>query len=336
VPISDTRPGLNTLRMVGLMRRAIERCGLDLTGLTVLTEAASGSYIVTPVLSALAGARTYALSATTAYASAAELEKMTLELAEAAGVAGRITLIPGKDPAITGVADIVTNSGQVRPIDAAMIADMRPSCVIPLMYESWEFRQADVDLPACRARGIRVAGTNERHPAVDVFSFLGQMAVKLLHDAGVSVYGSNITLLCDNHFRPYIADGLRASGADLAEASILTGDSLSADCDAVLLARTPGPGQEFSAAEARLMASGAPGAILAQYWGDADREALATAGVPVWPERAPGRGHMGVLPSAIGPEPVIRLQAGGLKVGQVLARGLGQASAADQAFIQEL
>jgi hypothetical protein len=30
---------------------------------------------------------------------------------------------------------------------------------------------------------------------------------------------------------------------------------------------------------------------------------------------------MGILPSAIGPEAVIRLQAGGLKVGELLRRG---------------
>ena len=47
-------------------------------------------------------------------------------------------------------------------------------------------------------------------------------------------------------------------------------------------------------------------------------------------------GHMGVLPSAVGPEAIVRLQTGGLKVGEVLASGLDNASAADLAFIQLL
>ena len=80
----------------------------------------------------------------------------------------------------------------------------------------------------------------------------------------------------------------------------------------------------------------APGAVLVQYWGDVDRAALAAAGVRVWPAEAPGAGHMGVLPSAVGPEPIIRLQAGGLKVGQVLAGGLERASQEDLAFVQVL
>jgi hypothetical protein len=45
---------------------------------------------------------------------------------------------------------------------------------------------------------------------------------------------------------------------------------------------------------------------------------------------------MGVLPSSVGPEPIVRLQTGGLKVGQVLARGLDAASPEDLAFVQVL
>jgi len=58
-----------------------------------------------------------------------------------------------------------------------------------------------------------------------------------------------------------------------------------------------------------------------QFWGDIDRVALDDLNVPLWPEKAPGAGHMGILPSGIGPESVIRLQAGGLKVGELLLSG---------------
>ena len=54
--------------------------------------------------------------------------------------------------------------------------------------------------------------------------------------------------------------------------------------------------------------------------GDIDGDA-AELNVPVHPDKAPGIGHMGILPSGIGPEAVVRLQAGGLKVGELLSRG---------------
>jgi hypothetical protein len=223
---------------------------------------------------------------------------------------------------------------------------MKPSAVIPLMYESWEFRASDVDLQACRARGIVVAGTNERHRDVGMFSYLGTMAVKQLHDAGIAVYGSRVVLLCDNPFGPFIESSLRNVGAEVIESSRLTADLLTAPCDAVLLALHPapdaaagGPGQSgtvLGAAEIKLLVGLAPGTVLVQYWGDVDRAALAAASVPVWPPEPPRAGHMGVLPSAVGPEPIVRLQTGSLKVGELLARGLDKASPSDLELVQPI
>ena len=65
------QPGLDSRRLVRLMEAAVERCQLDLSPFTVLTEAASGAYVVTPVLAAMAGADVSALAATTSYAATA-------------------------------------------------------------------------------------------------------------------------------------------------------------------------------------------------------------------------------------------------------------------------
>jgi hypothetical protein len=318
------------------MRAAIERCSLDLAGLTVLTEAASGPYVVTPVIAAMAGADVLALAEANPYSTAEEIRQVTIELAKLSGVMNRIELISSKEPRYVGAADIITNSGQVRPIDMAMVSQMKPSAVVPLMYESWEYRRSDVDLDACRARDILVAGTNEQHPDVDVFSFLGPMAMKQIQDAGIAVLGGRIILLCDNPFASFIMKYLSSGGAEVVHAHQLTSDILHPHCDVVLLAMQPDSNPSLTAADARLIGEETPGAVLVQYWGDADRAALTAAGVPVWPPRAPSAGHMGILPSALGPEPVIRLQSGGLKVGQLLARNTGAASQEDLALVQEL
>ena len=103
----------------------------------------------------------------------------------------------------------MTNSGHVRPIDTSLIGGMKRGAVIALMYESWEFRPDDLDLDACLRAAVLVGGTNERHPQIDVFSYLGPMAVRLLHDAGVSAYRASVLLLCDNPFRSFLEHGLR-------------------------------------------------------------------------------------------------------------------------------
>ncbi|MCH7562414.1 MAG: hypothetical protein IH968_01210 [Gemmatimonadetes bacterium] len=314
-----TLPGLDPRRLVRLMEESITACELDLSGLVVLTEAATGPYMVTPILAAMAGAtRVHALTRTTRYGSAEEVEAQTLAVASLAGVAQRIDVTTHKTEEIVASADIVTNSGHVRPIDASMIGWMKTAAVIPLMYEAWELRPGDLDLAACHERGILVAGTNERHPAVDVFGYLGVMAIKLLLDAGVAVYDSMILLLCDNPFAPFIVRGLEGAGARVTLQSALSEDDRG-NFDAVVVAIQPGA-EAVLGAQALPVLSRWPGVVVAQFWGDIDRGALEGAGIPFWPSTPPDPGHMGVLPSQVGPEPIVRLQAGGLKVGQLLTR----------------
>ena len=97
------------------LKKRVEELNLRLDGLTVLTEAASGPYVVTPVLAALAGARVYAYSRSTRYGTVEEVFAATRQLAAEAGV--QVNLIEEITPDIIAVADIVTNSGHLRPLD---------------------------------------------------------------------------------------------------------------------------------------------------------------------------------------------------------------------------
>ena len=336
--LADRRPGLDPRRLLDLMRTAIAACRLDLTGRVVLTEAATGAYAVTPALAALAGAeRVIALTQSSRHGPAARGEAETMELAAAAGVAGRVEVVAERRPELVAAADVITNSGHVRPIDAEMASWMRPTAVVPLMFEAWELLpdRGDLDLPALRRRGVRVAGTNERHPAVAVFSYLDVMACKLLLDAGVAVRGSKLLLLCDNPFGPYLHHGLAAAGAGV-EACTLPVEATSDRFDAVVVALRPRSGPVLGPDEVTHVAERWPGAVVAQFWGDLDRAMLATAGVPFWPLDPPGQGRMGVLPSAVGPEPIVRLQAGGLKVAEVLLRPERQRTGTDEEFVDAI
>jgi hypothetical protein len=319
--MNDIRPGLNPQRLVTLMQQAIQSCELNLNKLTVLTEAATGAYAVTPVIAAIAGAeKVFALTRSSQYGSVEEVKAQTETLAEIAGVSEKIGIITNRCPGVVSQADIITNSGHIRPIDAEMISWMKPTAVIPLMYEAWELRPDDVDLMACRLRGIPVVGVNERHPNVDVFSFLGIMAVKLLLDAGVAVYKSQILLLCDNPFRSFIEAGLANVGATVDTCDSLTAAQQDRRYDAILVALQPQTWPVLSAMDATMIAKYWPGALVAQYWGDIERSNFLTHQIPIWPEVAPKPAHMGILPSSVGPEPIIHLQTGGLKAAEVIWR----------------
>ncbi|BAY66044.1 hypothetical protein NIES22_61570 [Calothrix brevissima NIES-22] len=335
--MSDRRPGLNPHRLVSLVRQAVERCDLQLQNAIVLTEAATGAYAVTPVVAAIAKAeKVFAIARTTRYGTVEQVQALTKQLADIAGVGDRIEFITEKTPDIVGQADIITNSGHVRPINAEMIGWMKPNAVIGLMYEAWEFRSEDVDLAACRLKGIQVAGVNERHPAVDVFSFLGIMAVKQLLDAGISVYTSNILLLCDNPFQRFIERGLVQAGATVDTVDSLLAASTNKNYDAILVALQPKLEPILGANDAAMITKYWPGTLVAQYWGDIERSAFAAQNIPLCPEVEPKPGHMGILPSAVGPEPIVRLQTGGLKAAEVIWRQSCQPQESGWEFVQLL
>ncbi|MEH2163395.1 MAG: hypothetical protein V7K38_20755 [Nostoc sp.] len=335
--MSDSRPGLNPQRLIRLIQQAVERCDLQLDNLTVLTEAATGAYAVTPIVAAIAGAKkVFALTRTTRYGTIEAVKAQILELAELAGVSERLEFITEKTEDIVAQADIITNSGHIRPIDPKMIGWMKPTAVIGLMYEVWEFRPEDVDIIACQHRGIKVVGVNERHPSVDVFSFLGIMAVKLLLDEGIAVYTSNILLLCDNPFSSFIERGLVNAGANVDTIDNIAAAPTDKTYDAILVAMQPRPDPVLTGRDASIIAKYWPGTLVAQYWGDIDRATFASYQILVCPEVEPKPGHMAILPSAVGPEPIIRLQTGGLKAAEVIYRQSLQDSNSAMAFVQLL
>ncbi len=312
----DERPGLSTGRLSRLISEAVERCALDLSGARVLTEAATGAYVVTPVIAAVSGAQVVALTGDSRYGTAEQVKAATLTLAGQLGVTDRILITTQREAEHFATADVITNSGHVRPIVGNLAAAIRSDAVLSLMFEAWEalVGRLDIDVDVLRDRGVQIAGTNERHPHVDVFSYLGPMAVAALADAGVSAYRGRIALLCDNAFRDYIVDGLKAAGAEVDVAASL--DGLSGDSpDALLVALQPTGASVLSASDLHRIGTSWPDCVLLQFWGDVDR---AQCPVACWPLVAPPAGHMGVLPSRLGPEPIVRLQAGGLKVAQVL------------------
>jgi hypothetical protein len=310
--------------LIKRLREIVDHVGLDLSGGTVLTEAATGAYVVTPVIAALAGARVTAFTRASRFGMVEEVRRQTTRLADALDLTDRIDVVDHLRHEVIASADIVTNSGHLRPLTAEVVNRMTPGAVIPLMYESWEFRAQDLDIEACRRRGIAVGGTNERHPKLQIFDYLGMLAIHGLLNSGVAVADSHVLLICDNPFESFIEHQLLRAGARVAlvdgSASRIETALAEQVYDAIVLATTPAqrpwlgkPGQ------AQVSAARVPaGSVLVQVFGDIDREAFDD--VRFYPPAAPAPGHMGVMLHDIGVEPIVRLQAGGLKAGECLLR----------------
>ena len=74
-----------------------------------------------------------------------------------------IQLIDTLSPKIISEADIITNSGHLRPLDQDKLQYLKKGAVASLMYEDWEIRDIDIDINYCNRQNIVVGAINERH-----------------------------------------------------------------------------------------------------------------------------------------------------------------------------
>lgn len=299
--------------MAGSIRAAVTRLQLDLKGTTVITECATGIYACTPIIALLAGAeRVIAFGRDNKYGSFAEARDEVLKLADILSLnqeALKIINDPTKLEKSFEDANIVTNSGHLRPLDLDKVSKMKSGCVIPLMYESWEFRPKDVSLEACEEYNITVAGTDERHPDIGVFEYLGPIVAQALLGAGLEIVGNNIILISDNDFGPYVNKTLLGMGAKVLDQTNFSDWTI----DAIVFAHTPSIAGGNLDLKSLNLPSQPP--VCCQLWGDVDRSYFETQWLP---KQEPESGHMGLILSSLGVEPIVRLQSGGLKVGQIL------------------
>lgn len=330
--------------LIHKLRKQVAALNLNLKDKVVLTEAATGAYVVTPILAALAGAKVYAFTKSSSYGSAYDVIQKTKRVyQDSDDSALDITFIDELTPELISEADIITNLGHLRPLNKEKLQHAKDDLVIALMYEAWEWRDADMDINYIKKRGFKVGATNERHPDVDVFNFLGDMAIKQIFDAGLCLYKNKFILACNNDFGPYIAkvlskmcDGLcvidhyeNKHKYDLQNIDWVGGfpqlniPDAYKNAEAVLFTAYPFVdtwiGKNGEPINIKTIKDSLSKPFLLRYAGGIDTEAFKEAGVSYFPKYVPS-GHMGILPSSIGYDPIIRLQAGGLKVAEAMLK----------------
>ncbi len=314
-------------RAIHLIENAISKFDLNLQNLVVLTEAASGNYIYTPMIAALAGAKkVHTVTRDSRYASTKQVIKSTSLLADYLGFGDRLEIHTRLTPRIIGEADIVTNLGFVRPLNSKFISHMKRTAVIPLMFETWELREKGFDLKECRREEICVLGTNEEDERLKTFGYLGHLVAKKLFESGIEVFQSNIVVVGSGKFALNITDTLEAMGAHVI--NISGGETPSADgklrgCDAIIAASHLSPelvvgnGGYISPVKLKELC---PDVVLVQLNGRIDRKELDKYKIHYLPHDEPVEGHMSWSLSELGPRPVIDLNTAGLKVGELMAR----------------
>lgn len=322
---------MNVDRCRRLISHAINTFGLDLSGLVVLTEAATGYYALTPLIAAIAGAKgVRALTRDSRFGRAEDAQDATMSLASEWGIEKSIEVLFSREDERIRQADIVTNLGFVRPLDSAFLHRLKPNVAIPLMWETWEYRKEDLDLAECRRLGIPVLGTNESHPALETFHYLGYLAMKLVFELQVEMFRSRIVVIGSGLFGKHTVNILGKAGARVTQLRVTNGESLQSpaaikalsNCDVIVVveheSREQLIGRQGQITAERLGELN-PSLSIAHIAGAVDREEVVAAGLLCRPERFAPPGYMSMTTDYVGPKPLIDLHAAGLKVGQHLA-----------------
>lgn len=308
------------MREFRLIKEAIKNFDLDLTGLVVLTEAASGNYVWTPIIAALSGAKVYAFSKDSRYGRFDQVKKMTNDLANKLNILNNLLVIDHLTPKIIGSADIITNTGFLRPLNREKLQYCKEKVVIPLMYESWEFRDTDIEIDYCKQKGIPVYGTNESDERVKTIEYLGMVAKKALLINNIEVFSSRVAILGVGKFANAIYDSLNKE-TEFCEIWSSKRDIKKIDkLDALIIAdhetETSYLGQDSLITIDDLHEQN-PDITIIHVSGKIDKNIILKNNLKLFPHNIAPYKWMSLTTDFVGPKPLIDLHTAGLKVVEV-------------------
>ena len=328
-------------RISYLIDKSIKTMDLDLTGLTVLTEAASGNFISTCLIASKAKAKkVYAVTRDSRYGSADEV----ISFCKDSALKLRLKNIEfSEKPAINfaSKSDIVTNLGFVRPIDQDLIAKLPKHSVIPLMWEPWELRSSDIDINFCKYREIPVIGTRETDERLNTFKYVGLLAAKLIFEKDIEIYQSNISIIGSNPFGSSIKECLKNIGANVSHFMFNNEGKQSEDdflenaynSDAIVIAehhdKTEIIGKESLLDPVILKRNNIQ---IIHICGNVDIPMVKKSDIKVWPKDIAAFGHMSVTTEYVGVKPLVDLHTAGLKVGEVSCRSRLRGSSIEESI----
>ena len=319
----------NSSRAIRQVKASIAKLQLDLSDQVVLTELGSNNYLLLPLIALLANAdEVIAWTRDCKYFKAEKVVKDFEDMLVQLDYKGKIQIRVNERP-IEDIrrADIVTNSGMLRPLNADFLKSLKNNAVIPLMFEAWELRQQDIDIAYCKNNGIKVAGTWENHPHIGVFHAVGHLAIKLALEAGYEVYQNSIYVWSDDHFGEETKAAFETFGAK----QVFMGNdvqeliSLASQLDFVYLCdyeeKRPffGPGGILDLNE---VTNQNPSIGFIHLIGNVDVDYAAKLNVLVYPFKNGKAEIMSETLAYLGSNVVVNLQAAGLKVAQCMLHNL--------------
>lgn len=200
-----------------IILNTIDYLKLDLSELTILTEVGSGLFNYTPIIAQFANAKkVYAYAKNNNYGTANDAINVCLEKINYYNLDNKLIEFTSNTLPSNFIKDsqIITNSGNLRPLDSTKLKYASKNVVIPLMYEAWELRESDIDVNYCLENKIPVAGTWENYPGLEIFNYCKNLITKIVYEAGFEIKGNKIIVWSSDHFGKLAVEGFSQLGAN--------------------------------------------------------------------------------------------------------------------------
>ena len=317
-------------RMLNFIKSRIRYYKLDLTDKIVYTEFGTGSYIFTPLIAFLAGAKKiYAINKDSSYGRYDDNKKEFIYLLKILYIkTDKIILVKEKKKEHLSEVDILTNSGFVRPIDRFTINNLKSTTVIPLMWETWEFREQDIDLEYAREKEILILGTNESNLGLNIFNYRGFLVSKLMFDCNLAVHDDKILLIGSGRLGEGIADFFKRNNIDYKWINLDNNMELNTiasylkEVDAIIFAEhcynklLIGENGLLNLENIKILN------LLVQLihiCGNIDMDFINKLNLSIYPSNPKSFGYMSVTGDYLSPKTTIELVTAGFKVGEVMS-----------------
>ena len=316
------------------IKSIVDKLKLDLTGLTVLTELASGPYLLNILLIILAGGKAICIGKDSEYGTFKEISNQLEKICNESQMKN-ILFFKEKCPKnLLNEVDIVTNSGLLRPIDSTIINELKKTSVISLMWETWEFRNEDLDLKCCQKNEIPVIGTNENFSEIKMFGYNIFIVFKLLFEIGLEIYNNKIVIVGSGPSVIPVINNLKKLDCNF----IWVSDQKYGDVyctyknidellglnhlDAIVFLDHSNPIQLIGS-DAKLtfkeLKNKFSNLKVAHICGNIDIKELQESEIEYFPKKIMPFGYMSYQAYHLGAQPVLELFAAGLKVGEIAA-----------------
>ncbi len=303
---------------------------VNFTDLNVLTEVGSGYFALTPIIAMMANARkVFAWTRDSIYGSAQDIISNCENIISTLKLPNNIEFaVNTRPPKHVSEADIITNSGFVRPLNENFLSSVvKEKVVIPLMFEKWEWREGDIDKSFCDKKGILIGGTWESYELLKVFDYGGPLAAKVCFEAGFEIRRNKVIIWSSDDWGKVIEKAFNTFEVKqlvrTVETNVLYENVEDADfilfCDYNDERQLIGKGGII---DIKKLKDKNPAIKIVHLMGNINTDFLKHYSIPVYPERQGYAQIMTFTLAYLGMTPLIKLQSGGFKVAECLYRGI--------------